>query len=1103
MSDNERVKLVKAAIEAIPRLGAGIRENPLVASDAVTERLLREGIVATDDVTTRVEYLARLFQELVWGMLSADESDQVAYDRLDFAVENDVLLKALSSANQDQERREWACLYAIGLTTFVGNKPVREVAERLNIDPKTTWNYRENRYRRLAELLDREEKRARRRIRWGVSGPSLTHAMSEGTGTYRTSAEPSGTGGQFARLRELILADGDVGSLEEQDLERLVAAPIDSLDDYRAARYAVWAQPRYRLDSRFVNLALLLDERGDSITGHWRAVGGPPETLGDALAKAETGVIVLVGGPGAGKSTLLRHHELVTAMRALRESGPLTYYVRLHDYRDDRGGAEAADPGEWLARRWTIAYPGLPPLEDLLDQGDVVLLLDGLNEIGYANADEYERQRERWREYLEDFGRAEPQNRAVITCRRSEDADAISTAAMRATQARIEPLGDEAVQSILLAYRPVTGRAVWEEASRQGLADLLRTPYFTRLYIDQSDKLGRPVHGRAALFTGLARRAARREVERGNPNLMGSQPSPESLDDPAAYASDWELPEIGGLFRSLTAIAFQMHQRGLSTPQADVLEWLGEDEASRAIAAGRDLGLVEWDRKADTVAFAHPLLQEYFAGRRLAARPQPELAHQAWRRGEALPDLDAVLRELAPADPLPLLLEPRWAEAMRLASAMMPAPDDFLLGLAEQNLVLAAECLLRTEVRGRTSAATLQAVTGRLAARSRDVEADPRERIHAGLVLGRLGDPRLERRLGPYGPYLVPEFQPIPSGWYILGSNQTIRAFDEPEDRSHCPQHTVWVESFEMARFAVTRAEWELFIKAGAYRDEGVRCGWWDTAAGQDWQAGIGTAEGSRYNRRYWHRHFQTTPGLLDQMYAEGSLEEAAYGNWQGWVQLTPEEFDAVLEEQFPDKKPYLPRLWGDALYAEPSFPVVFLTWYEARAYCAWLSMQTGDEYRLPTEPEWEAAARGPSGRDFPWGDTWREWAGNTPASHVRRPSPVGVFPDGDTPEGIADLIGNVMEWTSSAIGDTDDPERFGYPYDASDGREEADVGRGVLRVQRGSAWSQPGATWPAWQRAYCHPANPNALNGLRLVRVRRPPEPELVIAVEVGAGDC
>ena len=98
-----------------------------------------------------------------------------------------------------------------------------------------------------------------------------------------------------------------------------------------------------------------------------------------------------------------------------------------------------------------------------------------------------------------------------------------------------------------------------------------------------------------------------------------------------------------------------------------------------------------------------------------------------------------------------------------------------------------------------------------------------------------------------------------------------------------------------------------------------------------------------------------------------------------------------------------------------PSRPVVSVTWRQAQSYCAWAECQ------LPTEEQWEAAARGVEGRFFPWGpEEPDEYRANFDMK-VGQPTPVGMFPDGDTPEGLADLAGNVWEWTRS---DFADPEK-------------------------------------------------------------------------------
>jgi very-short-patch-repair endonuclease len=104
-------------------------------------------------------------------------------------------------------------------------------------------------------------------------------------------------------------------------------------------------------------------------------------------------------------------------------------------------------------------------------------------------------------------------------------------------------------------------------------------------------------------------------------------------------------------------------------------------------------------------------------------------------------------------------------------------------------------------------------------------------------------------------------------------------------------------------------------------------------------------------------------------------------------------------------------------------------------------------DFRLPTEVEFEAAARGKGGRKFPYGDTFDSGRCNTFESHLRRSTPVGIF-DNATPEGAFDLSGNVYSWTTTIY----DQEQFRYPYKAEDGRENLNS-TSVLRVLRGGSW--------------------------------------------------
>lgn len=94
--------------------------------------------------------------------------------------------------------------------------------------------------------------------------------------------------------------------------------------------------------------------------------------------------------------------------------------------------------------------------------------------------------------------------------------------------------------------------------------------------------------------------------------------------------------------------------------------------------------------------------------------------------------------------------------------------------------------------------------------------------------------------------------------------------------------------------------------------------------------------------------------------------------------------------------------------------PVFGVSWDAAVAFCAWTARRTGMDVRLPTEDEWERAARGDDAREFPWGDEYRRGLANLVDLGLGTTTPVGSFPGGASPFGVLDMAGNVDEWTST-----------------------------------------------------------------------------------------
>jgi formylglycine-generating enzyme required for sulfatase activity len=160
---------------------------------------------------------------------------------------------------------------------------------------------------------------------------------------------------------------------------------------------------------------------------------------------------------------------------------------------------------------------------------------------------------------------------------------------------------------------------------------------------------------------------------------------------------------------------------------------------------------------------------------------------------------------------------------------------------------------------------------------------------------------------------------------------------------------------------------------------------------------------------------------------------------WIGKYPVTNVEYQAFVRlSGYPP-----PRRWGgqDCPRGRDNHPVVEVSWKDAQAYCAWLSQKSGKHCRLPTEAEWEKAARGDDARLYPWGNTFNSALCNSAESGIRGTTPVGKYSrQGDSPFGCADMAGNVEEWCSN--------HSYRYPYEGFG--EQEDMQEDQTRITRG-----------------------------------------------------
>jgi len=206
---------------------------------------------------------------------------------------------------------------------------------------------------------------------------------------------------------------------------------------------------------------------------------------------------------------------------------------------------------------------------------------------------------------------------------------------------------------------------------------------------------------------------------------------------------------------------------------------------------------------------------------------------------------------------------------------------------------------------------------------------------------------------------------PKPFAWMPISAGKVTLITEKGWSKNYIPEgqsQTFDVPAFDMAKYPCTNAQFKLFMDAGGYAEKH----WWTD---DGWQA------------------------KLDGWVYDSGWKKT--GN--AWTK---------------------PRFWDDATWNGAEQPVVGVSWYEAIAFCNWLSETTGENITLPTEQQWQRAAQGDKGLVYPWGNDWDGSRCNNSVGEYnsKQTTPVRQYEGkGDSPFGVVDMAGNVWEWCKTA----------------------------------------------------------------------------------------
>jgi formylglycine-generating enzyme required for sulfatase activity len=777
---------------------------------------------------------------------------------------------------------------------------------------------------------------------------------------------------------------------------------------------------------------------------------GEPLDLAGAIQRSSR--LAIVGVAGSGKSTLLQWAGLACARSRLRQQlspeqrefvnatggalipvlVPLRAFNRhCEGQRRDRTARALLD---FIAVHVAEQHPSLDLPSDFFKEAlsrGCLLMLDGVDEV---DPDERGRVREAIEGVVQEFG-GQDRSRYLVTSRTVAYFGAARVTGFH--KCTVQPLTPDQRDTLIRSWcNAVYGG---DEARRQS-DDLCSR-------IAASDERVRGLAVTPLMVTIFALvHYDRRELPRQRAELYEHAvrillTEPYKTGEAAAGLKEWAGLDWQTRRNRLMLIAFELHrlgERGDAVPEDDLvgLIWraFGAEEGAAPEAARRFVRLVA-DRgglleEADGRYgfYTHRTFREFLAGRYLA-------------------------EELAPTEQRVFMADhlgdDHWVEPARLAAGYLAIhgehrPNAFIGLLADlgssnaeraRALTLAGLSLSdlpSKTVLPKTREIVVESQRNLLTADPPRVESHLRRAL--GVALGAVGDPRLK----PGG---IPPLVPVPAGLFRMGTSpeeaERLKAQDAEPWNDEFPQHPVFVSEFEIGKHLVTNAEFLEFWKAGGY----------DTV-------GYWSQDGWR-----WRRGELET----DLLFLSDEELRRRYREW--------------LEGR-PVGKRDQPFFWDDPERNAPNLPVVGVTWYEAEAYCNWLSEITGQKFRLPTEAEWEKAARWDQGRLWPWGDEWDPDKCNSADGKLGGATPVGMYPSGASPYGVLDMVGNVWEWCADWWDGDAYKKRQGQ-----DVRDPTGTPSSPARVMRGGAWDLNRGYCRAAARSGAGPVDFDDGLGFRVVR--------------------